>query len=224
MSNNIEETAKEAVPVATAAVAIPVASPAAMAINMRDQEKQGAKCCFCCCDYRRAVVAISVVFIVFEIISIILIATGSAATLVTREMNDLNLTQEEKDNLDDLGTLGIVSIVLSVIFLGCNIFALCAALKYSVCMLSTMVIVILIQFGFNVYNAWALQTEIVDQAGGDFNSVSFIISIVISVICYGLYIYPVVGLISEIKSGIMSQETYPREAYSCCCNPKSQFN
>jgi len=42
MSNNIEGT-KEAVPVATAATVIPVAAPAEMA--MRDQEKQGAKCC-----------------------------------------------------------------------------------------------------------------------------------------------------------------------------------
>jgi len=54
MSDNIEAK-NEAVPVATAATAIPVASPAAMA--MRDQEKQGAKCCeysfvfvlYCCC-------------------------------------------------------------------------------------------------------------------------------------------------------------------------------
>jgi len=223
MSNNIEGTTKEAVPVATAAVAIPVASPAAMAINMRDQEKQGAKCCFCCCDYRRAVVAISVIFIIFYVISIILIATGSAATFVTRNVND-NLTQEQKDDLDELGTVGIISIVVYVIFFFCNIWALCAALKYSVCMLSTMVVVILCQFGFEIYNSWAVFIEQADQAGIDFNNGSFIGGIVIAAIFYGLYLYPVIGLISEIKSGIMSQETYPREAYSCCCNPKSQFN
>jgi len=218
MSNNIEETTKEAVPVATAAVAIPVASPAAMA--MRDQEKQGAKCCFCCCDYRRAVVAISVIFIVVYIINIILVATGSAATFVTRNVND-NLTQEQKDDLDELGTVGIISIVVYVIFFFCNIWALCAALKYSVCMLSTMVVVILIQFGFYVYQTWAVFTEQADQAGIDFNNVSFIVTIVIAAICWGLYLYPVIGLISEIKSEIMSQVTYPREDYSCCCNPKN---
>jgi len=197
------------------------ANPAEMA--MRDQGKQGAKCCFCCCDYRRAVVAISIVYIVFYVIDIILIATGSAATLVTRNVND-NLTQEQKDDLEVLGTLGIVAIVFDVIFLFFQIWALCAALKYSVCMLSTMVGVILIQFGFYIYNSWALLTEQAHQAGIDFNNASFIVSIVISIICYGLYLYPVIGLISEIKSGIMSQETYPREAYSCCCNPKRQFN
>jgi len=220
MSNNIEGT-KEAVPVAMAATVIPVAAPAEMA--MRDQEKQGAKCCFCCCDYRRAVVAISVVYIVFYIIDIILVATGSAATLVTRNVMD-DLTQEQKDDLDELGTLGIVALVLEVIFLFCQIWALCAALKYSVCMLSTMVVIILIQFGFYVYHTWALLTEQADQAGIDFSNVSFIVSIVIAAICYGLYLYPVIGLISEIKSGIMSQETFPREAFSCCCNPKRQFN
>jgi len=165
---------------------------------------------FCCCDYRRAVVAISIVYIVFYVIDIILIATGSAATLVTRNVND-NLTQEQKDDLEVLGTLGIVAIVFDVIFLFFQIWALCAALKYSVCMLSTMVGVILIQFGFYIYNSWALLTEQAHQAGIDFNNASFIVSIVFSIICYGLYLYPVIGLISEIKSGIMSQETYPRE-------------
>jgi len=83
---------------------------------------------------------------------------------------------------------------------------------------------ILCQFGFEIYNSWAVFIEQADQAGIDFNNGSFIGGIVIAAIFYGLYLYPVIGLISEIKSGIMSQETYPREAYSCCCNPKSQFN
>ena len=78
-------------------------------------------------------------------------------------------------------------------------------------MLSTNVILILIQFGFNIYRYWETYHQQVEQYDMEFNTGGFIGTIVGSVICYGLYLYPVIGLISEIKSGVMSQETYPRE-------------
>jgi hypothetical protein len=36
-----------------------------------------------------------------------------------------------------------------------------------------------------------------------------------------LFIYPLVRFVGEVKSGIMSRETYPREDFSCCCNKNS---
>ena len=39
-------------------------------------------------------------------------------------------------------------------------------------------------------------------------------------IAYILYIYPHVGFVLEVRSGILSPETYAREEYSCCCGPK----
>jgi len=207
--------------VKVAAVAIPVADAADM--TMKDQEKQGAKCCFCCCDYRRAVVAISVCYIVYYILLIILSATGAGASLVVRDVID-DMTQEDRDNLEDMGTMAIVTIVVSVLFLFFNIWTLCAALRYSTCMLSTNVCLILIQLGFNIYSYWAAADQAYNEYNVPFNTTNLIVSIVLSIIFYGLYLYPVIGLISEIKSGVMSQATYPREAYSCCCNPKKQFN
>jgi len=35
-----------------------------------------------------------------------------------------------------------------------------------------------------------------------------------------LWVYPSVMLAVEIKKGIMTKETYPREEMSCCCVPK----
>jgi hypothetical protein len=35
-----------------------------------------------------------------------------------------------------------------------------------------------------------------------------------------LWIYPSIMLILEIRRGIMSRETYPREEFSCCCTSK----
>ena len=45
-----------------------------------------------------------------------------------------------------------------------------------------------------------------------FSNWSFVIQGVI--VC--LFIYPHVGFMSEVKAGILSAETYPREAFSCC--------
>jgi len=221
INNNDESEVK------IAAVAIPVADAAEMA--MKDQEKQGAKCCFICCDYRRAVVAMSILCIIYDIIVIILLALTSAASFVTvpavyDNIDDITLTQEDQDNLEEVGYVAIVAIVIYAIFFFFNIWTLCAALRYSTCMLSTNVIVILVQFGFNIYNYWQFYHQQEEQYTSEFQTGSFIGSIVGSVIGYGLYLYPVIGLISEIKSGVMSQETYPREAYSCCCNPKKHFN
>jgi len=204
-----------------AAVAIPVADAAELA--MKDQEKQGAKCCFCCCDYRRAVVAMSIGYIIYHIIMIILSATGSVGSFIVHDVFD-DFTEEDQDNLEALGVALIVSIIVSAIFLIFNIWTLCAALWYNTCMLSTNVILILIQLGFTIYNNWAIQHQQEEQYGMEFNTGTFIGNIVGSVISYGLYLYPVIGLISEIKSGVMSQKTYPREAYSCFCNPKKHFN
>jgi hypothetical protein len=45
-------------------------------------------------------------------------------------------------------------------------------------------------------------------------------SFVVYAVVAALWIYPHAGLILEIKRGIMSRETYPREEYSCCCVDK----
>ncbi|OEU21715.1 hypothetical protein FRACYDRAFT_231859 [Fragilariopsis cylindrus CCMP1102] len=198
---NKKNEATEAVPVATAATAIPVAHPAEMAIGMNDQEKQGAKCCFCCCDYRRAVVVMSILRIIFygnDIISIAISFARSARAY---------------DNIEFWSSRACVYIVVYALFSFCNIVTVWAALKYHICMLSTMVLVILIQLGLNIYHACQLRNhvywnlaELAESGLGN-----FLASTVVSTIYNGLYLYPVIGLISEIKNGIMSQETYPRE-------------
>lgn len=181
----------EIIPEAEAAV--PVAA-AATDIPMRDQEKLGAKCCGCFCDYRRAVVVISIIFMIVCLIDVILFAISSTTVTDQSAMNAL-----------------AVYAIIAAIFFFVNLFALVAALRYSLCMLSTVVLLILIEFGLQIY-------EITVTYAG--NSNPLICSIIGAVIGYGLYLYPVVGLILEIKSGVMSKETYPREAYSCCCQPK----
>ena len=44
-----------------------------------------------------------------------------------------------------------------------------------------------------------------------------IISYVLTAVLTVLWVYPSVFLSIEIKKGIMTKETYPREEMSCCC-------
>ena len=48
-----------------------LAVPVAVATPELGGEKQGAKCCGCCCDYRRAVIITAIVGIVMNIFEII---------------------------------------------------------------------------------------------------------------------------------------------------------
>ena len=146
----------------------------------------------------------------YYILLIILEATGTAASFVVRDVID-DLTQEEQDTLEDIGTMAIVSIIVCAIFLLFNMWTLCAALSYNTCMLSTNVCLLLIQCGYNIYMYWAVYDQADDEYNVEFTTTNKIVNIVLSIILYGLYLYPVIGLISEIKSGVMSQQTYPRE-------------
>jgi hypothetical protein len=135
----------------------------------------------CFCDYRRAVVAASIIFMVGCLVDVILFAIFS-----TTGQSAMNVYA--------------ASAIIAAILFFVNLFALVAALRYSLRMLRSALLFILIEFGWDIYEST------VKYAGS-----SLIYGIVGTVIGYGLYIYPLVGLILEIKSGVMSKETYPRE-------------
>jgi hypothetical protein len=83
-------------------------------------------------------------------------------------------------------------------------------------MLGTAVFLILIGLGWDIFASIVFQYSTPYENSrvytGDFYSLyAIIVSVPVYIILTGLYIYPVVGLISEIKNGIMSRETYPRE-------------
>lgn len=198
-----------------ATVALPMAD--AGELEMKDQEKQGGKCCFFCCDYRRAVVVISILQMLNSLVWLVLFA-GAGGWAVVGSLE----TQGDDDYDYDYTSEALISAAVGSYILAamygffflCNIFVLCAALRYSVCMLSTTIIIVLIQFGFSIWN-------VVYRAQYSWNpTTQYVVGIIGSIIGYGVYLYPIIGLTSEIRNGTMSRETYPREAYSCCCTPK----
>jgi hypothetical protein len=83
-------------------------------------------------------------------------------------------------------------------------------------MLTTAVFLILIGLGWDIYVLIVADSTPNDNSSEYSEEIpelydSIYVSVNIFVLLAGLYIYPVVGLISEIKSGIMSPETYPHE-------------
>ena len=154
------------------------------------------------CDYRRAVVAISIVGIVWNIIAIIIFALGSGAAAIAANADSLDLSEEDQENFRATTINAGVVAGIYAILLCMSIFSLVAALRYSVCMLGTVVLFILVQLG------WSLYVVIGNPSNGTGVIIGGIIG---SIIGYGLWLYPVIGLIIEIKSGLMSKENYPRE-------------
>lgn len=62
--------------------------------------------------------------------------------------------------------------------------------------------------------AWSTTQQ--DELETAFNTY-MIMSYVITSLFTLLWVYPSVFLSVEIKKGIMTKETYPREEMSCCC-------
>eukprot|EP00533_Pseudo-nitzschia_delicatissima_P007316 CAMPEP_0116082800 /NCGR_PEP_ID=MMETSP0327-20121206/2920_1 /TAXON_ID=44447 /ORGANISM="Pseudo-nitzschia delicatissima, Strain B596" /LENGTH=195 /DNA_ID=CAMNT_0003573619 /DNA_START=82 /DNA_END=669 /DNA_ORIENTATION=- len=183
-----------------------VAVPATAATAISG-EKQGAKCCGCCCDYRRAVIVMAIIGISFAALSLILTLAGvGAGAAAMNALDDDEVIAAVAEGTAGMGIL-VGATVVAVLF---YVFQLFAALKYNVCMLYTVVVFELISLALNIYQATVAQTT----AGG------VTIAIIINCLICALIIYPTAGLIKEIKEGIMSVETYPREAYSCCCMNK----
>ena len=139
---------------------------------------------------------------VWYIIAIILFATGAGVGAVAANADYLDLSDEDQQNLRE-GTIadGVVAGIYAIL-LCFAIFTLVAALRYSVCMLGTVVFLILVQFGWSIYDLFAALVYGTGAITG---------GIIVYIIVYGLFLYPVIGLITEIKSGLMSKETYPRE-------------
>ena len=153
------------------------------------------------------VIVLGMVGIYTTIITIILVSTNTTLLAFTATKVD---DDDFANSLEEVSVIGWWNIVLfSTLILG-FILQLFAALRYSVCMLCCVVVILLFNFAWDISFAIVTPTPALDVA----------IIIIIDVIKYGVFVYPVVGLISEIKRGVMSKETYPREAYSCCCQPK----
>jgi len=180
-------------------VAIPIAAPDELG------EKQGSKCCSCCCDMRRAVIVLAIIGIVFNAVGF---------TQMLYQTISLGISSEDEDCY--YGLFAFLSVIVAIGFaigIGLFVFKLFAALKYNLCMLTTVLVFNLLELAFGLW-------YVINMYGYGGTTGQLIANIIVVIGVFSVYIYPVIGLIREIKSGIMSEETYAREFYSCCCQPQ----
>lgn len=180
-------------------------------IPMWQQEKQGAKCCGCCCDYRRAVIVIAIVNICLALGSII-VSLVAASPSVATQFDDDTL-------LEILNDSARTQAIFSGVSMFCSICALVGANKYNIPLVAIATLWYVGAFIASTITNLQATDEVNTQADDDFTSISFIPTIVIDAIVTCIFMYPYIGFMYEVKTGIMSYETYPREEFSCCCAP-----
>lgn len=209
---------KVALPPGASAVAVPMtAVPLASGDNggttpMWQQEKQGSKCCFCCCDFRRAV-------IIINIVSILLGILGILGGYVDRELDvdQIGLETPEaeilwEDAAEDRAIYAIVSVVAAAV-------ALFGAIRFSLWMVAVNALWIVANLVLTSLS-WASLVDDVNAAQPDATDINAYPAIIVTAIVSVCFLYAHLGLMQEVRSGIMTAETYPREQYSCCCAPK----
>ncbi len=114
---------------ASSTMTIP-AGDTSSSVPMWQQEKQGAKCCGCCCDYRRAVIAVAIISICVGIGTVmLLIAAASMPAYATSNIDDDQVLEILNDGLS-------YQAILSAIFLVTAICALVGALKFNIWLVS----------------------------------------------------------------------------------------
>jgi hypothetical protein len=116
-----------AIPAGNATSSLPMLNEhllTATSVPMWQQKKEGAKCCGCCCDYRRAVIVLAIIRIVFAVINIITVVTFSSIVFAGAV---------EDDQVEDIskGNVGIAAALIGIGLLT-SICGLVGALKFNI--------------------------------------------------------------------------------------------
>lgn len=168
-------------------------------------KKQGRSCCGCFCDMRRAVIILSLLGVFSVVVSLVTNYFILFDELDWDEVEDISEEQE-----DDLRSLFSLQIGLSVGSVVCYLMATVGALKYNPRMIIPNIIFVVASF---VYLTVRFSQTSNDIESFDYRPTSSIGS----AIGVAMTVYVNFTLIKEMRSGIMTPETYPREKQSCCC-------
>eukprot|EP00980_Cylindrotheca_fusiformis_P029260 scaffold22779_cov137-Cylindrotheca_fusiformis.AAC.2 len=172
------------------------------------------------CDYRRAVIVLCIVSLVFAIVSIINPSISST---------DPNVYPELKEISDKYGTtllvVAVIHIVMTIVALvGAVIFNFWMVALYAVWSILNLILTIVFQYLLVSESFDWIESQLDDDTfNGDWDAVESALNIYMYVIFALtavftlLWTYPSVFLAVEMKKGIMTKETYPREEFSCCC-------
>lgn len=168
-----------------------------------DPTKQGTSCCGFCCDMRRAVIILNLVILASSIIILIFQAgIHEEAKETDDDQYRSELEDTEKAFMNQMAFL-----VFGFVF---SMWAIYGAVKYQILPVGSNVVYLIVQF---------VATGVLGtKAAVSFNSYDYVSLWVSNVVTTGLFIYPHVMFVREVRVGIMSPETYSTsEKQSCCC-------
>eukprot|EP00934_Nitzschia_sp_Nitz4_P000532 Nitzschia sp. Nitz4//scaffold453_size6330//1117//1662//NITZ4_009178-RA/size6330-processed-gene-0.13-mRNA-1//-1//CDS//3329552269//532//frame0 len=167
--------------------AIPVATPATVVATKKGP--QAHRFLFCLCDTRRAIIIVDTISIIFAVL--LIAGWGAFTSPAFEEKFDDDVVLKDLNKLQNISWVAYVYCSLSALFCAIGIFG---AVKFN----PWLVLGTSIWYGLSV---------VCNIVAFDIGSTIFSI----------LFAYPHVVFYTELKSGVMSEETYPEEKYSCCC-------
>lgn len=180
--------------------------------------KQGGVCCFFCCDYRRAVIIMSSISVFLGVFGIIGAIRGRQVYY-----EDEAVAEDIEAITDSYKTQNIVLSLIGFVFAGCSLFG---SLKFRWNLVASAVVWALISFCLTILFTSKEFNEILDYLDNEGLSDDATESQIRRTVTFGYFlgallaacwVYPSIWLVMELRSGIMTAETYPREKHSCCC-------
>jgi hypothetical protein len=151
--------------------------------------KRGHKCCGGCCDVRRAVIIVNFVSIGIAVMGLMGIATLTQMDVTNFDDDTVQSAFTGLDNTS-MGALGAI-ISFRMTF---NVMGIYGAIHYRQYYVGAALVAFILS---TFMSLWNLE--------------------IVGVVMSSLFAYPHFFLIKEIRSGIMSVNTYPIEKQSCCC-------
>ena len=175
----------------------PIKSHDYAASTLMPAEKEGHRCCGGCCDVRRAVMIVNSVMIVGLTFGTIALVLGIEAMTSQVGNPDDDAAQKAAEQLAastvDTSQLIFMLVFANIAQIICYGVGIYGALAYNEC----MVIISLCAYCVN--------------AVGNIMMLNFV-----GFITVGLFAYPNIFLLKEIKAGTMTPDNYPNERHCCC--------
>ena len=172
---------------------------ATMVVPIEDQPRQGSLCCGCCCDFRRAVMIINGLSIVFGVVLTrrVLFVAAFLRNAPYRYIPEAEIK---------INTATGVLFAISVVF---DIVALVGAIKYNIYMVGANMVWVVVSFVLVLIVEWILLR-------GSELSIAPPIGFLVAAMERVLEVYTHAGFVSQVRAGILTKETYPREQRHWC--------
>ena len=176
------------------------------------QEKMGSKCCGCCCDFRRAVMVCNSIFIGVAVF--LIIVRGSIDEFIQEQYQDDQLGEEISDIIEEYYTTRSIFLGVAI---GTSVLAQAGAVCFNIYLVMIHCLWIVVDYVLFLILALRLEQDLQEAEQETSNPVP---GFVFNGVILGCLLYPHFGFIAEVRAGVMTAETYPREDYCCCCSER----